>query len=46
MDAQGLMMGEVATVEAGSKTGFLASYEGDLSKASLSPDPAGWFTSL
>lgn len=46
MDAQGLMMDEAATVEAGSKTGFLVSYEGDFNKVSPSPDPAGWFTSL
>jgi hypothetical protein len=46
MDAQGLMMGEAAAVEAGPKTVFLVSYEGGLSKVSLSPDPAGWFTSL
>jgi hypothetical protein len=34
MDAQGLVMDEAATVEAGSKTGFLVSYEGDFSKTS------------
>jgi hypothetical protein len=45
MDVQGLMIDEAATVEAGSKTGFLVSYEGDFNKASPSPDPAGWFTS-
>jgi hypothetical protein len=37
MDAQGLIMDEAATVEAGSETEFLVSYEGDIKQDQPKP---------